>query len=143
MKKKNKSYNKWIIHKPGKTITESDQNLFCLLTMNHHPVHLDKIFSKKTKFKKRLVVGTYTFSLAVGLSVRDISFKAVANLNYSDVQHLNPVYLGDTINVKSREINSQYSKKLKYVKKEYETVVLNQKKKKVLSFKRKVLFKND
>ena len=143
MVKKNKTPINWINHKPGKTITESDQNLFCLLTMNHHPIHLDNIFSKKSKFKKRLVVGTYTFSLAVGLSVRDVSFKAVANLNYSEVEHLKPVYLGDTINVKSRKISFQYSKNKKYIKKKYETVVLNQKKEKVLSFKREILFKND
>ena len=143
MKKKNKSANNWIFHKPGKTITESDQSLFCLLTMNHHPVHLDSIFSKKTKFKKRLVNGTYTFSLAVGLSVRDISFKAVANLNYSEVEHLKPVYLGETINAKSKLITTQISNNKKYIKKKYETVVLNQKKEKVLSFKREILFKND
>lgn len=143
MVKKNKTHTNWINHKPGKTITESDQNLFCLLTMNHHPIHLDNIFSKKSKFKKRLVVGTYTFSLAVGLSVRDVSFKAVANLNYSEVEHLKPVYLGDTINVKSRKISFQYSKDKRYIKKKYETVVLNQKKEKVLSFKREILFKND
>ena len=82
MKKKNKTNLNWIEHKPGKTITENDQNLFCLLTMNHHPIHLDGIFSKKTNFKKRLVVGTYTFSLAVGLRWESC-FDAIANLNYS------------------------------------------------------------
>jgi len=141
--KKNNSKNIWIVHSPGKTITESDQSLFCLLTMNHHPIHLDDFFSKKSKFKKRLVVGTYTFSLAVGLSVRDISFKAVANLNYSEIEHLKPVYLGDTIYVKSKLISSKISKNKKYKKKIYETIVQNQKKENVLSFKREILFKND
>ena len=81
-----------IIHWPRKTITESEQSLFCLLTMNHHPIHIDDIFAKKSKFKKRLVVGTYLFSLVVGLSVRDISGKAIANLNYEKINHHGPVF---------------------------------------------------
>ena len=64
-----------IKHKFSKTITASDNNLFCLLTMNHHPLHIDKEFAKKTIFKKPLVVGTYIFSLVVGMTVNDLSFK--------------------------------------------------------------------
>ena len=59
MKKKNKTNLNWIEHKPGKTITENDQNLFCLLTMNHHPIHLDGIFSKKTKCSKNWKIQVY------------------------------------------------------------------------------------
>lgn len=61
---------------------ESDNNLFCLLTMNHHPVHLDIEYCKEQKYGKILVVGTLVFSLVVGLTVSDISGKAVANLDY-------------------------------------------------------------
>ena len=86
-----------IIHWPRKTISNSEHSLFCLITMNHHPIHIDKIFAKKSKFKKRLVVGTYVFSLVVGMTVRDVSGKAIANLNYENVNHHNPVYIGDTI----------------------------------------------
>src|SRR5262249_31081038 len=67
-------------HWPGKTITESDNNLFSLLTMNHHPLHLDARFAAESQHGQRLVVGTLVFSLVVGLTVRDISGRAIANL---------------------------------------------------------------
>ena len=54
-------------HWPGKTILESDNNLFCLLTLNHHPVHSDIIYASNEKHRKILVVGTYVFSLVVGM----------------------------------------------------------------------------
>ena len=75
--------NQKIKHYPGKTITESDNNLFCLLTMNHHPVHLDQHYAKKSKHKKILVNGLLIISTVVGMTVRDISGKAVANLEYN------------------------------------------------------------
>ena len=93
-------------HWPGKTVTESDNNLFSLLTMNHHPVHIDKEYAKKkTKYKKNLVVGTYTFSLIVGLTVADISGKAIANLNYHNINHEGPVFIGDTLYAKSEIVS--------------------------------------
>ena len=82
-------------HWPGKTITESDNNLFCLLTMNHHPIHLDCNYALEKQHGKILVVGTLVFSLVVGMTVRDISGKAIANLEYQHVKHLGPVHLGD------------------------------------------------
>ncbi len=90
-----------IRHWPGKTITESDNNLFCLLTMNHHPVHLDARFAAGTQHRRILVVGTLVFSLAVGLTVRDISGRAIANLGYDSIEHLEPVFVGDTLYVRS------------------------------------------
>ena len=83
-----------IEHKLTKTITESDNNLFCLLTMNHHPVHLDIEYAKRKQHGQILVVGTLVFSLAVGITVEDISGRAVANLGYENVRHINPVFLG-------------------------------------------------
>ena len=133
--------NNWIFHYPGKTITQAEQNLFCLLTMNHHPIHLDYHFSKKTKFKKNIVVGTFTLSLAVGMSVRDISMSALANLSYSEVEHHQPVFFGDTIYAKSKLIEENRINKKKLIIKKYYTEVQNQKKKKVLSFFRKIMFK--
>ena len=67
-------------HVPGKTITESDNNLFCLLTMNHHPVHLDWCYASQAQHGRVLVVGTLVFSLIVGMTVRDVSGRAIANL---------------------------------------------------------------
>ena len=86
-----------IKHDIGKTILESDNNLFSLLTMNHHPLHLNTEFCKYQVYGKILVVGTLVFSLVVGLTVRDISGKAIANLDYEKVTHDGPVFIGDTI----------------------------------------------
>jgi acyl dehydratase len=129
-----------IKHWPGKTITESDNNLFCLLTMNHHPIHLDKFFSAKSLFKKQIVVGTYVFSVAVGMTVKDLSIKAIANLGYDEVQHLKPVFLGDTLYVTSKVISERKSKKSKNKKIiGIETFAKNQKNVKVISFRRHIL----
>ena len=127
-------------HWPGKTITESDNNIFCLMTMNHHPVHIDALYSKKTRFKKNLVVGTYVFSLIVGMTVRDISLNAIANLGYEKIVHLGPVFIGDTLYAKSKVLSKRKSKKnnKNYVI-EIETYAENQKKKNIIYFKRTIL----
>ena len=127
-------------HWPGKTITESDNNIFCLMTMNHHPIHLDKVYSKKSRFKKNLVVGTYVFSLVVGMSVKDVSINAVANLGYEKINHLKPVFVGDTLYAKSTVLSKRKSKKNKnnFII-EVETLAENQKNKKVISFRRFIL----
>jgi acyl dehydratase len=84
-------------HWPGKTVTESDNHLFCLLTMNHHPVHLDDHFAAQTQHGRNLVVGSYVYSLLLGMSVADVSGAAIANLQTEGLQHLQPVFHGDTI----------------------------------------------
>ena len=138
--KKNLKVGKIIKHWPGKTITENDNNLFCLLTMNHHPIHLDKIFSKKSKFKKQIIVGTYVFSIVVGMTVRDISIIAVANLGYDHIQHLKPVFIGDTIYATSKIISERRSKSKKKQRIiGIETYAKNQKNEKDIIFKRHIL----
>ena len=85
-------------HWPGKTITEADDHLFCLITMNHHPLHLDANYAAtKTHFKRNVVVGNLVYSLALGMSVPDISGKAIANLEVEQHKHENPTFHGDTI----------------------------------------------
>src|SRR5207248_5127595 len=67
-------------HWPGKTVTEYDDHLFCLLTMNHHPLHMDINYAEKTTdFGRNVVVGNYIYSLLLGMSVPDVSGKAIAN----------------------------------------------------------------
>jgi len=127
-------------HWPGKTITESDNNQFSLITMNHHPIHLDANFSKESQYGKRLVNGTLVFSLSVGLSVRDISGRAIANLDYENITHDAPVFIGDTIYAETIVLSKRVSKSNKdrgiiYV----ETCVFNQNNEKVLTFRRHVL----
>lgn len=127
-------------HLPGKTITESDNNLFCLLTMNHHPVHLDIEYTKNSYHGRILVVGTYIFSLVVGMSVREISGKAIANLDYENVSHDGPVFIGDTINAESeilekRSSKSKHDRGIVYV----ESRAYNQNADKILTLRRHVL----
>ncbi|MDB9179214.1 MULTISPECIES: MaoC family dehydratase [Bacteroidales] len=131
-----------IHHALSKTIFESDNNFFSMITMNHHPVHTNIDYARKNQHGKILVVGTLVFSLAVGITVPDISGKAIANLEYESIKHLNPVFLNDTIYVKStildkRESKSKQDRGIIYV----ESVAYNQDGVEILSFRRKVLVK--
>lgn len=133
---------KEIKHTLSKTIFESDNNLFCLLTMNSHPVHTNDDYAKKQQHGKILVVGTLVFSLVVGLTVADISGMAIANLDYENIKHLAPTFLGDTIYAKSVILDKRLSKKkpdqgVVYV----ETIGYNQKGEDIISFRRHVLVK--
>jgi acyl dehydratase len=127
-------------HSLSKTITESDNNLFSLLTMNHHPVHLNHKYAQDAQHGKILVVGTLVFSVTVGISVADVSGKAVANLGYDDVKHLGPVFIGDTLTAETEVLDKRQSKSkpdrgIVQVK----TTAFNQNNEKILSFSRKVL----
>lgn len=84
-------------HRPGKTVTEYDNHLFTLLTMNTHPMHFDHEFAAASEFGKPLVVSPYTLALLIGMSVSDTSQKAIANLGMTDVRFTAPVFAGDTI----------------------------------------------
>ena len=84
-------------HWPGKTVTEYDDHLFCLLTMNHHPLHLDANYAETTQFGHNVVVGNYIYSLLLGMSVPDVSGKAIANLEIESLRHIAPTFHGDTI----------------------------------------------
>ena len=87
-----------IVHDKRRTISESDNQRFCDLTMNQQPLHLDGEFAAETQFGERIVNGLYTMSLAVGLTIPDTTDGTiVANLSYDDVEHPNPVFHGDTI----------------------------------------------
>jgi acyl dehydratase len=85
-------------HWPGKTVTEYDNHLFCLLTMNHHPLHIDQNFaSQGTDFGRNVVVGNLIYSLLLGMSVPDVSGQAIANLEVESLRHVAPTFHGDTI----------------------------------------------
>ena len=131
-----------IVHALSKTIFESDNNLFSLLTMNHHPVHINLDYAQKNQHGKIMVVGTLVFSLVVGMTVPDVSGKAIANLGYEEVKHLAPVFINDTLYAKTRIISKRESKNkpdrgIVYV----ETVGFNQNGEDVISFRRNVLIK--
>ena len=97
-------------HWPGKTITEADDHLFCLITMNHHPLHIDANYAAtKTEFKRNVVVGNLVYSLALGMSVADISGKAIANLEVESLKHEHPTFHGDTIYAETTVLDKRES----------------------------------
>lgn len=131
-----------ITHSLSKTIFESDNNFFSLLTMNHHPVHTNIDYAENNQHGTILVVGTLVFSIVVGITVPDISGKAIANLGYENIEHLAPVHIGDTLYARTRVISKKESSSKKdrgivYV----ETTAYNQHQKEVLKFRRNVLIK--
>ena len=127
-------------HWPGRTISEADDTWFSLLTMNQHPVHIDANYAAGTQHGQRLVVGPLVFSIVVGMSVADVSGRAIANLDYSEVKHVGPVFHGDTLYAESRIVGLRQSKSkpdrgLVYV----ESRGFNQRDETVLTLKRTVL----
>jgi len=92
-------------HWPGRTITEFDDTLFSLMSMNQHPVHIDEHYAAGTQHGQRLVVGPLVVSLVIGMSQADIGGRALRTLEYSDIRHLAPVFHGDTIYAESTIID--------------------------------------
>jgi acyl dehydratase len=88
-------------HLFGRTITESDNTWFTLLTNNAHQVHYNADYAGKTEFGRPLVVSTLTLAIVTGLSVLDVSMNAVANLGWTDVRLTAPVFAGDTLYAES------------------------------------------
>ena len=97
-------------HRPGKTVTEADNHLFTLLTLNTHPLHFDAEYGKATEFGRNLVVSTYTLSLLIGMSVSDLSQKTIANLGMDEVRFTAPVFAGDTLYAESEVLAKRESK---------------------------------
>jgi itaconyl-CoA hydratase len=97
-------------HRPGRTITDADNVWFTLLTMNTHPAHFDYAFAAKTEFKKPLVCSPLTVALMVGMSVSDVSQKAVANLGWQDIRMTHPMFPGDTLYAESEVLEKRESK---------------------------------
>ena len=127
-------------HRPGRTITETDNTWFTLLTMNQHPLHFDKEYGSKTEFGKVLVNSCLTISLVTGMSVSDISQKTIANLGWDKVRLSGPVFVGDTLYAESqvlskRESNSRPNQGIVSV----ETKGIKQDESVVISFERSML----
>jgi acyl dehydratase len=88
-------------HWPGRTITEFDDTLLSLLSMNQHPLHIDENFAAGTQHGRRLVEGPIVISLVIGMSQADIGGRALETLEYSEIRHAGPVFHGDTIYAES------------------------------------------
>ena len=127
-------------HWPAKTVTESDDHLFCLITMNHHPLHLNDVYAAQSQQGQNVVVGPLVYSLALGMSVSDVSGKAIANLATDDLSHPAPVFHGDTLYCESEVLEVTPSKsKLDRGVVVVRTDVYKQDGTLVATFKRKVL----
>jgi acyl dehydratase len=128
-------------HWPGKTITEYDDHLFCLVTMNHHPLHLDQWFAEHgTVHGRNVVVGNLVYSVVLGMSVPDVSGAAIANLEVETLQHKHPTFHGDTIYAETRvlEVAESRSKPDRGIV-TVETKAFNQRGEEVCYFRRKVM----
>lgn len=97
-------------HRPGRTISEVDNTWFTLLTMNTHPLHFDAEYAKASEFGKLLVNSAFTVSLVVGMSVSDVSQKAIANLGWQEITLPAPVFVGDTLYAESEVLAKRESK---------------------------------
>jgi acyl dehydratase len=85
------------LHWPAKTVTEADDHLFCLLSMNHHPLHINDVYAEDSQQGQNVVAGPLVYSLMFGMSVGDVSGKAIANLATEELSHPAPLFHGDTL----------------------------------------------
>jgi itaconyl-CoA hydratase len=97
-------------HRPGRTISETENTWFTLLTMNTHPLHFDAEYAKHSEFGRCVVASPFTVALIVGMSVSDVSQKAIANLGWTDIKLTHPVFAGDTLYAESEVLDMRLSK---------------------------------
>jgi acyl dehydratase len=127
-------------HWPGKTITEADDHLFCMITMNHHPTHTNNWFAEhESPIGKPLVVGNLVYSLVLGMSVPDVSGAAIANLEIETLRHAKPTFHGDTIYAVTRVLDKKETSDGKRGIVAVETKGINQRGEEVCYFRRKVM----
>jgi acyl dehydratase len=129
-----------IRHWPGRTITEADCTWFALLTMNQHPVHSDAHYAAtRTPHRQRLVLGPLVFSIGIGMTVADISGRAIANLEIEKITHDHPTFIGDTIYSESTVLALRESSRGDRGTVTVETRVTNQNGVRVMTFRRTAL----
>lgn len=97
-------------HRPGRTITEADNTWFTLLTMNTHPMHFDAEYAKHSEFGKCIICSPLTVAIMVGMSVTDVSQKAIANMGWTDIRMTHPLFAGDTLLSESEVLGKRESK---------------------------------
>lgn len=102
-------------HPFGRTVTETDNVWGTNIAMNLNPMHFNQAYAEDTEFDDRLVNGTIVISLAVGMSVIDVSMNATANLGYDNVRHHAPVHHGDTIFAESEVLDKRESESRDHV----------------------------
>jgi len=97
-------------HRPGRTISEADNTWFTLLTMNNHPLHFDHAYAAQTEFGRPLVNSCLTLAIVTGMSVDDVSYRAIGNLGWDKVRLTAPVFAGDTLYAESEVLAKRESK---------------------------------
>ncbi|MDQ4074832.1 MAG: MaoC family dehydratase [Chloroflexota bacterium] len=134
-----------IEHNLGRTITESDNVLFCALTMNTQPLHLNRDFASKTEFGQPIVNGMLTMALTVGITVPELTEGTIiANLDYENVKHPNPFFHGDTLYAETEVLDKRESRsrpnagivKLKHIARNQDGTVVVELTRNVLFLKR-------
>lgn len=130
-----------IKHWPGRTIRDFDDTWFTLMTLNTNPLHFDEHFASQSQHGRCLVNGLLVISVAVGMSVRDVSERAIANLEYESIKHVAPIFHGDTLYSESTVLEMTPSKTkpdrgVLYV----ETHAHNQRDETVLTLRRRILW---
>ena len=99
-----------IDHAVTRTITEADNTLFSVLTMNPQPLHLDEAYAAGTEFGTRLVNSLFTLSLLIGLTVYETTHgTTVANLGFEEIAFPAPVRHGDTIRAQTEVVTARPS----------------------------------
>jgi acyl dehydratase len=127
-------------HWPGRTVSEYDNTLFALLSMNQNPLFVDEEYARKLPEGRRPVIDTLVFSLTVGMSVADTTGKAIANLGYESVIFERPLFPGDSLYAESevldkRESASKPDRGIVAI----ETRAYNQRQERILVLRRKYL----
>ena len=132
-------------HPLGRTITETDNIWFTLLSMNPNQLHFNREYGARTPFGECLIDSTLTMAIVTGLSVSDVSQNAVANLGWDEVRLPNPLFAGDTIYAESEVLSKRESNSRPYAGiVEVSTRGVNQHAKEVISFKRAIMvYKRD
>lgn len=97
-------------HRPGRTITEADNIHFSLLTMNFHPMHCDAAHAAKSEFGQLLVNSGLTVAIVLGMTVNDVSGKAIANLGWKEIKLTAPVFCNDTLYAESQVLEKRESR---------------------------------
>jgi itaconyl-CoA hydratase len=97
-------------HRPGRTITEADNIQFSLMTMNFHPLHCDAAYAAKSEFGRLLVNSGLSLAIVLGMTVNDVSGKAIANLGWKEIKLTAPVFCGDTLYAESEVLEMRESK---------------------------------
>ena len=105
------SVGQTFVHEIRRTVTDMDNILFSALTYNPAAVHIDHEYAKSTEFGKPLVNSCLTLSIVCGMSVSDVSQKAIGNLGWNDIKLTAPVFVGDTIYAESEVLNKRESAK--------------------------------